>query len=178
MGTNSSVASIIPIIGKIAGIALLIGIIVGIIFIVKKVKQTKLNGVKISKKWCLITIFTVVIMFLSWLFNIGWFRIILMWIPIPLLHTIFFMLINFKASAKVLSFKNLEKYMIYSCVTFLLSYLLFPDGGDIGEMYFFFGLIRSNFLSGIVMFIAVPLWIANIVFLILEYLELKKCKDQ
>ena len=176
MGDNEFFSSIIPIIGKIAGIALLIGIIVGIIFIVKKVKQAKLNGVKISKKWCLITIFTVVIMFLSWLFNIGWFRIILMWIPIPLLHTIFFMLINFKASAKVLSFKNLEKYMIYSCVTFLLSYLLFPDFGDIGGAYFFFGLIKNTFFSGIIIYVSVGLWIANIIFLVLEYLELKKCK--
>ena len=71
----------------------------------------------------------------------------------------------------------MKKYIILSCTTYLLSYLLFPDGGDIGSMYLFFGLIRNDMIANIMMYIAPIIFIVNITVLILECLELKKCKS-
>ena len=168
---------IIPILGMLALAAVFIGIFFGARYIVKKYKQSKFNGNKTAKKWYVVIILSVVIMILSWIFNMGWFRVVLTWLPLPLIHTIAFLFINIKTANKVSSFKKMKKYIILSCTTYLLSYLLFPDGGDVGSMYLFFGLIRNDMIANIMMYIAPIIFIVNITVLILECLELKKCKS-
>ncbi len=33
------------------------------------------------------------------------------------------------------------------CITYVMIYMFLPDSGDIGERYFFFGLMHSNSLA-------------------------------
>ncbi len=157
-------------------------IIIGVNFIVrffrKEAQSVKTNGYRISKKWYLMIISFALIMLASWIFNLGWFRVILTWIPIPLIHTIAFLFINIKSINRVSTFKELEKYIILSSVTYLLPYLLLPDFGDVGGMYFFFGLIRNDVAAKITFCIAPVLFIANLSILELERKELKKCEKQ
>lgn len=165
---------IIPIIGILVISAVVIAIVIGLRYVLKELKGDKNTNYKASKGWLVITILSVVVMALSWLFNMGWYRVILIWIPLPLIHTIFFLVINIRASGKVLAFPKLKKYIILSCITFLLGYLIFPDGGDVGGMYLFFSLIRNDTVANIMMYVAPIIFIANIVILVLEYVELSK----
>ncbi len=169
---------IIPILGILAISISAIGIIWGVIYIIKKHRQAKISPDKSAKKWYAIIILSVVIMLLSWVFNIGWFRLILTWVPLPLIHTIIFLVINFKSAARASSSSILKKYIPLSCTSYVLSYLLFPDGGDIGGMYLFFSLIRNNIVASIAMFLAFIIFSVNIAILILEGNELKKYKTQ
>ena len=61
-------------------------------------------------------------------------------------------------------------------ITFLLCYIFLPDGGDYGEMYFFFGLIKSNVLSRIAEYIAEVAFIVHFVLFILQIVEMVKLK--
>ena len=168
---------IIPILSILIAAAMVIGVIFLVRFIIKKRQRIKVNGDRTAKKWYVMTALCVVIMLCSWILNMGWFRVILTWLPLPLIHTVFFILINLKAAAKASSSQRLEKYMILSCLTYLLPYLLFPDGGDIGGMYFFFGLIHNDTVAKIMMYITPILFNINIAVLILESIELRRCKS-
>ena len=167
--------SLFSIVGILITVAVVVGVIQGIRYIIRSYKQAKFNDDSMAKKWLTVTILCVVIMLLSWIFNMGWYRVILTWIPLPLIHTIIFLRLNIKASYKVSSYKSLGKYMVLSCITYLLPYLFFPDGGDLGEMYLFFGLIRNNTVANIMVYIASIALSLNIAALILEYKELRKC---
>lgn len=169
---------IIPLFGLLIEVAAVLGIIYGVRYIVKEYKQTKANGDQTAKRWYKIIIIFVIIAIASWILNMGWFRVFLTWIALPFIHTVAFLLINMKSANRVSSYKKLKKYMILSCMTYLLPYLLFPDGGDGGGMYLFFTLIRNDTVANVMMYIAPIIFVVNIAVLILEYFELKKCKSQ
>ena len=157
-------------------------IVIGVKFIVrffrKEAQIVKANGNRISKKWYLIIISSVFVMLASWIFNMGWYRVILTWIPIPLIHTIAFLIINIKSANRVSNYKFLRKYIILSSVTYLVTYLFLPDGGDVGGMYAFFTIIRNDIITNIMMYISLVCFVVNIAVLFIECLQLKKCKSQ
>jgi hypothetical protein len=115
-------------------------------------------------------------MLASWIVNIGWYRIILTWIPIPLIHTVAFIIVNFKAIRNVAHSDKLKKYISWSWATYLTAYLLFPDGGDDGAVRVFFNLIRNDVLCTIAMCAAIICFCANVAVLSLEYDDCKKIK--
>lgn len=158
---------------------LIAGVVLIIRFLVKRQKQKKQFQANVKKpalKWRIMLPLTVIVMVASWIFNMGWFRIILMWVPLPLVHTIVFWVLNRKLATFASTFKELEKYIVISCVTYLLPYLLFPDGGDVGEGYLFFGLIRNDIVFNIALYMTPIAFSASIAVLIWEYIELKKCR--
>lgn len=124
----------------------------------------------------IIIIFSVLVMLASWIFNIGWYRFALTFMLIPFIHTGVFLTINIISVKRAASFKHLERYIILSSVTYALSYLFLPDGGDYGEMYFFFRLIENTLIANIMMYISLALFAVNIVVLIFEGIKLRKCK--
>lgn len=171
--------SIIPILFSLLEISvIIIGVFFAVRFFRKEAQFVKNNGYSISKKWYWMIISSVVIMFISWVFNLGWFRVILTWIPIPLIHTIVFLVINIKSVNRVSAFRYLEKYIILSSGTYLLAYLLFPDFGDVDGAYCFFGLIRNGVNVGVMMAMSVAVFAVNIVVLVLEGIAIRKCKNQ
>jgi hypothetical protein len=54
----------------------------------------------------------------------------------------------------------------------LLGYLSLPDGGDVGPMYVFFGLIHNDIVANISYIISSISFIGNIVLFILQIVEI------
>ena len=123
-------------------------------------------------------VLSALVLLASWILNMGWYRFVFTIIPIPLMHTVAYLIINIKAIRRSSSFQGLDKYIILSAVSYMLSYSLFPDDGDIGETYFFFGLIHNDAIADIMMYVACIGLIANVALLVLECIQLKKCKNQ
>ena len=59
----------------------------------------------------------------------------------------------------------------------MVSYLSFPDGGDYGPMYVFFGLVHNDIVARIAGVICVIGFVANIIVLIFQLKEIKKIKQ-
>lgn len=114
----------------------------------------------------------------SWILNIGWLRLIMTFLGVPLLHAVAFVFIcNFSLTYADKSAK-LKKYVVFSFVTYLLGYLLLPDAGDRGPMYMLFGLIRSDTAAHIFISLSSASFIANIILLILQIAERNRIKKE
>jgi len=130
-----------------------------------------------SKKWHFFIILSGVIMILSWLFNFGWLRVVLTWIPIPLIHLIAFVIINAKVANLIGVSDRFKRFLPISCLTFLLAYLLFPDVGDVGGGYAFFTLIRNDVIVGIFQCVSLVLFGTNVIILFVEFMELRRFRS-
>ena len=116
----------------------------------------------------------------SWLLNMGWLRFVMTYALVPFVHAIIFFLANLFSAKYMQKSKKLKAIFIMFCITYLLSYLLLADGGDIGEMYVFFGLIHNNEISHICDYlseIAVFVHIALLILQITEIAKIKKCEQ-
>lgn len=153
------------------------GVITGIVIIVKSVTASK-NGNSTKLKYNLISILCVMTAIASWVLNPGWLRVVMTIFTIPVIHAIAFMIINSIAASYVDKSVKLKRYIILSYITYLLGYILLPDGGDIGPMYVFFGIIHNNVVAGIAYSLSSIAFLGNIVVLILQIAERKKIKKQ
>ena len=124
-------------------IAVLVIVCGTIIAIIKACKKGEHN----KRKDILLTLLCIAIAAASWIFNMGWIRFIMTFLLIPFIHAIVFFLVNLFSSKYIQKSKKSRNIYIMLCITYLLFYLLLPDGGDVGEMYVFFGLIHNNILS-------------------------------
>lgn len=158
------------------GTPLLIGIITAITLLVKSIVNFKRDGNELKLKYFLVSILCVIIALASWLMNFGWIRLALTFFAIPIIHTVGFMIISYFALSYVDKSVKLKRYIIFSCITYLLSYILLPDAGDIGSMYLFFSLIHNDIIANISYRLSVIVFIANIVLLILQIVERNKVK--
>ena len=130
-----------------------------------------------SKRKCIfLTLLCIAIAATSWIFNMGWIRFIMTFMLIPFIHAIIFFLINFFTASYIHKSKKLRHINIFFCFTYLLFYILLPDGGDVGEMYVFFGLIHSNLFSSICNTISSLAVFVHIVLFILQTIEIVKTK--
>ena len=144
-------------------------IVWGTVRAVRSARTPQKQGDKKTYGYYIVTLLCVAVMFISWIVNIGWYRIILTWIPIPLIHTIAFVVIDFKAATNVAHSDKLKKYIPLSWATYLAAYLLFPDGGDEGTVRVFFNLIQNDVLCTVAMCASIILFAFNVVILSLEY---------
>lgn len=130
--------------------------------------KTKLN---------LLSIFLILIMFASWIFNFGWIRLALTFILFPLIQAVIFFNAN-RLSAKIIHIKPVRLATILSYVTFLLPHFLILDGGDIGESYIFFHLIESNRISEITSRIGYFFILVHIACVIMQFVLCFKHRTQ
>lgn len=130
-----------------------------------------------TKKLSLLTVICVAVVILSWIFNMGWIRFALVFIPLPFVHTLAFLIINTKAAKKIPEFPKLKKMLMYSCLTYVLTYLLLPDGGDVGGMYMFFGLIKNDAIVSVAFYLASAAAVASIALLCSLIFTLRAKKD-
>lgn len=175
MAGNTAIFSII---GTVLLCAWLAGIGFGIFFMVRHFIRVMKNGDSTARTWHILTLVSVLFMAASWVLNFGWYRVFLTWIPLPLGHIVAFMLINFKVASKASAHKPLNKLIGMSCLTFLLTYLSFPDGGDVGGAYMFFSLIKNEVVIYISTYVVLIALILNIVILALEIKEFSKPKKE
>lgn len=158
----------------IAIIIIAVLVIVGgtIIAIVKSYKQ----GNHGKRNAILASLLCIVIAGSSWVLNMGWIRFIMTFMLIPFIHAIIFFLINLFTAGYIHKSKKLRNFNIFFCLTYLLFYILLPDGGDTGEIYVFFGLIHNNLFSSICNKISDSAILGHIVLLILQIVEVMKIK--
>ncbi len=119
------------------------GLVFGIIMFVRSMIKLKKQSPK-SVKYGFLIILCVFIAAASWIFNMGWIRLIFTLFAFPVVYTAFFLIVNSKALPRLLFSVKLKIYTLLSCATYLLSFLFLPDGGDYGPMYVLFGLIRND----------------------------------
>lgn len=157
---------------------LLIGLVTGIVIFIKSIISSRRNGNNIKLKYTLIAVLFVIIAVVSWIFNMGWLRFILTFLAVPIIHTIAFMIINNISLPYINKSVKLKRYVVLTYITYLLSYLLLPDGGDVGPMYVFFGLIHNDVVASISYNISSIVFIGNIVLLVLQIIERRKIKKE
>lgn len=156
------------------GLLLVIGLIVyGIVKTIKVLKQNNFYG---KKRTILMSIFYILIVIASWFLNMGWIRFFMTFLLIPFIHAVIFFLTNFFGSKYFDKSTKIKKLNLWFVISYLVAYFLMPDGGDVGGMYFFFGLIHSNTLSGVANFISSVAGIAHIVLFVLQIVEMRKIK--
>ncbi len=166
----------------IKGIGILIisvilgGFILGIFYLTRLlIKIKKLNQPEIFKYYFLMLL-CILIMTASWLLNMGWYRIILTWLAFPIIHLVLFIIINGKILLKLFCSKALKVYTLLSYVSYLLFYLMLPDGGDIGTMYVLFNLLHNNTVAYIAGVLSVTSFFAHIVFTVFQLIEIRRLK--
>lgn len=166
----------------IKGIGILIisvilgGFILGIFYLTHLlIKIKKLNQPGIIKYYFLMLL-CILIMTASWLLNMGWYRIILTWLAFPIIHLVLFIIINGKILLKLFCSKALKVYTLLSYVSYLLFYLMLPDGGDIGTMYVIFSLLHNNTVAYIAGVLSVTSFFAHIVFTVFQLIEIRRLK--
>ena len=89
------------------------------------------------------------VMFASWLFNMGWYRVVGSWLLIPIFHPLWLFFTNNIATVFISKNKIIKYPLIAVNITFLLPHLFIYDGGDMGEAYIFFHLIENNRIAAI-----------------------------
>ena len=152
----------------IIGVAAVVAVAFVLYRIVHTVRMNKELGNRAGNKRITLTVLCAVAALISWIFNFGWFRVFLSLFGFPLFYGAFFCFANSMAAARLAEIDAMKKYIPWSCITYLLAYFCFPDGGDVGEMYVFFGLIRDDGIANIAMVVSIAAFAANIVLLIRE----------
>ncbi len=166
------------VIGLLIQFAIVVGLLLGIFFLVRLfIKIKKLEHPKIFKYYFLM-IAAIIIMAASWILNIGWLRFILTIFALPVIHTVLFAIINGKAMQKILLSKKIRIYTLLSLLTYIGIYVFLPDGGDVGTLYVFFGILHSGFAAVIAAVICQPIFIAHIIVSILQIVELNNLKKK
>lgn len=145
------------------------------IFIINIVKAKRSRDYT-KLKYNLLSAVCILLVAVSWFTNIGWVRVITIIIP-PIHALLLFFIINGTASQSRFS-TRLVWYIRLSCITYLLANVLLPDGGDIGPMYVFFGLIKNNSVAYLCSAVSELLFAANIVFLVLQLVEARRVKKR
>ena len=165
---------LIEIIGALIKLLLLGLVIFGA---VKGILALKRLSFPEKKKTIISSLIYILIVTLSWFFNFGWIRFVLTLYLIPLIHAIIFFVMNILAGKFGGESAKLKMLSLIFVITYFVSYFLFPDGIE-SEMYFFFGLIKSNMLSDIASVISHIAGFSHFVILILEIIEIIKIRKQ
>jgi hypothetical protein len=149
-----------------------ISMIISIAVLVKSIIHKRKTGVSIKLKCNIISIVCTVVVAASYILNIGWLRVIGIWLGIPFIHSSIFVLSNSLAADY---FVFLKKNIILSYITYFLGYALLPDFTDTGT-HVFFGLIHNDmiiFVCGVVAQIA---FVANIICIVNQFIRRSSIK--
>ena len=114
-------------------------------FIITTVKGNAAGrGIKILTL-CLSTL-TVCLVIYSFLFNLGWIRVFMLWILLlpMVMHGTYFFAIQNLAAFHMHRIKALRIISPFSYVCYIGTYLCIPDVGDIGGSYAVFGMVKDD----------------------------------
>ena len=125
-----------------------------------------------NMKYYYMLIICIFVMLISWIFNFGWLRVFLTWLSFPVIHAVIFGIINGKSLLKLHLSAKLKIYTLLSFVSYIISYFAFPDGGDGGTMYVFFGLLHGDAATSVAFTICYWSFITHLVITVLQIIEL------
>ena len=167
---------------KAIGIFILLAIIGGFVFGIVCLIRLLLKIIKLKHPriitYYVIMILCILIVAASWILNMGWYRVILTWLTVPFVHPVIFAIINAKALPNLIHSAKLRVYTLITYITYVLMYAFFPDGGDVGSAYVFFGLINNSTAVHILSILSTVSLVAYIVFTILQIIESGKVKKK
>jgi len=143
----------------------------GIVLLLLKLKRTMHSE---SVIYGISMVLCIIVMIVSWCMNMGWYRFILTFFAVPVIHAVGFAVMNGIFLFKLPYSGKLKVYTIFSYVTYLLTYICFPDGGDIPTKYVFFGLIKNDTVAEVFGVISLISMVAHIVFAILQIIEFRR----
>lgn len=123
-------------------------------------------------------IMCILIVAASWILNIGWLRFILILLAVPFIHPVIFTVINAMAIPNVIYSARLKVYTLITDITYVLMYAFFPDGGDTGPMYVFFGLIKNDSAVHVLSIFSAVSLIVYIIFTTLQIIETVKTQKR
>ena len=154
-----------------------LSVILSVAVLVKSIIHKRKTGVSIKLKCNIISIVCTVVVAASYILNIGWLRLIGIWLGIPFIHSSIFVLSNSLAADY---FVFLKKNIILSYITYFLGYALLPDFTVTGT-HVFFGLIHNEAfvtVCGVVAQIALVVNIICIVNQFIRRITIKKTKAE
>ncbi len=161
----------------IKGLMLLISIIGLIVFgIIKSIQFLRKNSFYGKTKMAILSIILILIVAVSWVINMGWFRFIMTILFVPFMHSIAFFLMNLYSAKYFDKSQKIKKLNLFYILTFLIFNIFMPDAADDGVSYFFFGLIHGSALSDIAYFIAIIAAISHVVLFVMQIVEIRKIK--
>ena len=167
---------------KAIGIFILLAIIGGFVFGIVCLIRLLLKIIKLKQPriitYYVIMILCILIVAASWILNMGWYRVILTWLGVPFVHPVIFAIINAKALPNLIHSAKLRVYTLITYITYVLMYAFFPDGGDVGSAYVFFGLINNSIAVHILSVLSAVSLVAYIVCTILQISESGKVKKK
>ncbi len=167
---------------KAIGIFILLAIIGGFVFGIICLIRVLLKLIKLKQPKTIIYYVTMILCILivaaSWILNMGWYRLILTWLTVPFIHPIIFAVINGKALPNLIYSAKLKIYTLITYITYVLMYAFFPDGGDVGSAYVFFGLISNDTAVYILGLLSTVCLVTYIIFTILQIIESGKIKKK
>lgn len=105
------------------------------------IENVRTNGNKSKIKQNIACMVCIIVTTVSWILNLGWNRIMLFMFGMPATYALVFILVNDFAASYSSKAPRLKVYTVLSYITYLFSFLLFPDCGDYPPAYVFFGLI-------------------------------------
>ncbi len=152
--------------------ALAIGIVCFACMLSKAKRFTKPSAVV----FYIVMAVSVITVLASWVLNMGWFRVFLTWLAVPFVHMTIFVIINIIVLPELSYSKKLKIYTLISYFSCLLMYFMFPDGGDTGTMYVFFGLIDNEKIVDVFFSLCGWFLVAHITFTVLQLIEFGKIK--
>ena len=167
---------------KAIGIFILLAIIGGFVFGVICLVRLLLRLIKLKQPQIIVYYVTMILCILivaaSWIFNMGWYRVLLTWLTVPFVHPVIFVAINAIALPNLIYSAKLRAYTSITYITYVLMYAFFPDGGDVGPAYVFFGLINNSTAVHILGILSTVSLVVYIIFTILQIIESCKVKKK
>ncbi len=155
--------------------------IIGLIIwgIVKLIKLIKKNGLVKNKKPLVLSIICIIIATASLVLNMGWIRFGMIFMLIPIIHPILFLITNLYVSQFFVETPRLRIINFLFIITYLIFWILLPDGGDIGPSYCLFNLVRNDDFTDVAFAVSGIAGTAHIVLFglqIIQFVKLKKKK--
>ncbi len=145
-----------------------------LILCILKVKNTKLQN---KKSTVLISVCCIFVAAASWILNIGWLRFIMTLFLVPFIHAAVFFTVNVVASYYSENSPKLKITNLLFCITYIMAYVLYPDIGDFGPGYFFFGLFNNREVVSVVQKIADATVILHIILFVVQLVFIAMAKN-
>lgn len=127
-------------------------------------------------KTIIISIISILIVASTWMFNIGWLRLLFM--PVAaILHSILFFYINLHSADYFDKSKKIKVLNVLFIVTYIISYVFMPDSDDISS-YAFWGMVHDESILNTAQIVSAVAFIGNIVTFVLQITGIEKIKKE
>jgi len=121
-----------------------------------------------SRETVLLSVLSVLFAALAYFLNFGWIRMFMLLLGLPVIHMTVMVIFNIKAwKYTALPFgmvKKMKAYNRYANITYVLTYVFLPDGGDV-SVHVFFGLLRGDFIVLVGAYLSFFMFVLHIVML-------------